>query len=164
MTCKCHRAWGKLGKEKRRTIFWNILTAVCVVIIGLIGLAVLVEVELRPRDTSNKVLYPDQSEDRIPGDRPHAGFMALPLAPHCGHLHDHPGKHKLWAECMGVGYNNSPTDRRLYRLREDLPPDCTKVPEWGRNREWVTYCEGVGGELKVNRYPSDPRFDDPTND
>lgn len=146
MTCKCHRAWGKLGKEKRRTIFWNVLTAVCVVIIGIIALTILVEVELRPRLETNKVLYPDQSEDRIPGDRPHARFMGLPPAPHCDHLHDHPGKHTLWASCMGVAYNDSKIDRFLYKDRKGEPP------------------EAAGGDKKNNQYPSDPRWDDPTED
>lgn len=146
MSCKCHEAWGQIGKEKRRTIFWNLLTTLFVVIIGTIGLIVLVETELRPRHMDNKVLYPEQSEDRIPGLDERTGFMALPPAPHCGHLHDHPGSHKLWADCMGVGYNTSKIDRFLYKHRKGEPP------------------EAAGAVKKEKTYLAIPRFDDPTDD
>ena len=159
MTCKCHSAWGKRGKKEKR---WFVLTMVCVVLIGTIGLIVITGCEdwwncrrLYPdplRDTSNKILYPDQSEDSIPGLDARTGYMALPLSPHCGHLYNHPGKHKLWAECMGVGYDDTKIDHALYADREGRPPDCTKIVSGGRIHEWRAHCMAAGDDKKEGAY------------
>ena len=62
--------------------------------------------------SDNKILHPDQSEDRIPGD---IRWMGLPPAPLCNHTKSH----RMWAECMGVGYRDTKVDRYLYLHRED---------------------------------------------
>lgn len=92
-------------------------------------------------EQSNSVLNPEQSNDRIPGD---TRYMGLPPAPDCGHLYNQPGKHKAWAECMGVGYSRSKTDALLWSDREGLPPDCATMPRRGRIHEWRTYCTASG--------------------
>ena len=134
----------------------SVIIAVWCAALLYVGVGVwVVEESKAPRDTSNKVLYPDQSEDQIPGDVRFTGngplpqgprYMALPLAPHCDHLYNHPGMHRAWAECMGVGYDNSKIDRRLYELREGYGPDCTKFPLKGPYHEWLAHCAPVGGD------------------
>ncbi len=44
-----------------------------------------------------------------------ARFMALPPAPLC----ENTKSHRVWAECMGVGYRDTKVDRYLYMHRED---------------------------------------------
>ena len=146
MTCKCHSEWGNKGKREQK---WFIATTVCVIAIGIAGGIVITTTDPAPRDTGNAVLYPEQSEDRIPGD---GRFMALPLAPHCGHLYNHPGKHKLWASCMGVGYDDSKIDRALYEDRGDVCPDCTKIPTNYRIHEWRAHCKAAGRDKKERAY------------
>lgn len=158
MTCKCHQLWGRKGRKERR---WFILTTIFVVLIGTIGVIVITEAELRPERIEelkmrySKVLYPDQSEDRIPGDN---RFMGLPFAPHCGHLYGHPGKHKLWAECMGVGYDDTKIDRLLYDDREGLAPDCSIFPRLAPYHEWMAHCVPAGGDKKGKAYQSTPPY------
>ena len=44
-----------------------------------------------------------------------ARFMGLPPAPLC----ENTKSHRVWAECMGVGYTDSPYDRYAYEHRND---------------------------------------------
>jgi len=44
-----------------------------------------------------------------------ARFMGMPPAPIC----ENTKSHRVWAACMGVGYDDSPMDKYLYLHRED---------------------------------------------
>lgn len=173
--CKCHAAWGRKGKQEQK---WFILTVIWVVAIGIVGGIVITSCEnmidcrrlypdpLRgtrnlPAETQMLILYPEQSEDVIPGDMRFTGngelpqgsrYMAIPTAPDCWHLYDKPGKHDAWAECMGVRYNGSMMDRFLYRTREGLAPDCTKIATDWPIHEWRAHCMAAGDDKKVGAY------------
>ena len=89
----------------------------------------------------DRVRYPEQSEDRIPGD---TRFMGMPPPPDCGHLYNHPGKHREWSECMGVGYSSSKADALLWDDRDGLAPDCATVPFGRAFRKWMAHCAASG--------------------
>ena len=135
-------------KRESEPVLLTIAVAVIIVIIVAfvyIGGGIWVYSEsIAPEAPRNYVLNPMQSEDRIPGDD--RRFLGLPPPPACGHLYNHPGSHRAWADCMGVGYDSSLIDELLYDDRGSLPPYCAKASRDGWIHKWWAHCMPLRGE------------------
>ncbi len=135
---KIHGVWRRENEmltqrnRRRRQLFkWSvIIVGVCAALLYLGVIAHVYEksVSYTPgllpvTVAENTVLHPAQSEDRIPGDvrfirsnvlPPRSRFMGIPRV-----ICDNTKSHRVWAECMGVGYRDTKVDRYLYKHRAD---------------------------------------------
>ena len=99
-------------RRARRLLKYSVIIAgICVVLLYCWGMTAAMK-ESVSYTPGLLPLYTVQSKDRIPGDPPR--FMGIPRI-----ICDNTKSHRVWAECMGVGYKDTKVDRYLYKHRED---------------------------------------------